>query len=158
VAFDLRNDCFPGQKLSFSYHDRNQTGQLMVRATDDVEKVRLSLARACSNWLVRWFFWWNVDHSDDHKRTPDPGNPAHPARPMIIFMIFGSVSQPLFAKLQYRISALNTVPRKTGRDQVGQSLHREKSEQAKFERSASSVMDQQIKITRLFAFLFRWSS
>ncbi len=41
VAFDLRNDLFARiQRLSFSYHDRNQTGQLMVRATDDVEKVR----------------------------------------------------------------------------------------------------------------------
>ncbi len=42
VAFDLRNDLFAKiQRLSFSYHDRNQTGQLMIRATDDVEKVRL---------------------------------------------------------------------------------------------------------------------
>ena len=41
VAFDLRNDLFAKiQRLSFSYHDRNQTGQLMIRATDDVEKVR----------------------------------------------------------------------------------------------------------------------
>ena len=35
VAFDLRNDLFSKiQGLSFSYHDRNQTGQLMIRATD----------------------------------------------------------------------------------------------------------------------------
>ncbi|MCU0509863.1 MAG: ABC transporter transmembrane domain-containing protein, partial [Anaerolineae bacterium] len=41
VAFDLRNDLFARiQRLSFSYHDQNQTGQLMIRATDDVEKVR----------------------------------------------------------------------------------------------------------------------
>ena len=42
VAFDFRNELFAKiQRLSFSYHDRNQTGQLMIRATDDVEKVRL---------------------------------------------------------------------------------------------------------------------
>src|SRR3990172_6074610 len=41
VAFDLRNELFAKiQRLSFSYHDRHRTGQLMVRATDDVEKVR----------------------------------------------------------------------------------------------------------------------
>ncbi len=46
VAFDLRNDLFAKiQRLSFSYHDRNQTGQLMVRATDDVEKVRLFIGQ-----------------------------------------------------------------------------------------------------------------
>src|SRR5262245_35425141 len=46
VAFDFRNELFEKiQRLSFSYHDRNQTGQLMIRATDDVEKVRLFIAQ-----------------------------------------------------------------------------------------------------------------
>src|SRR6267154_844134 len=46
VAFDFRNELFAKiQRLSFSYHDRNQTGQLMIRATDDVEKVRLFIAQ-----------------------------------------------------------------------------------------------------------------
>ena len=41
VAFDFRNQLFfEIQRLSFSYHDRNRTGQLMIRATDNVEKVR----------------------------------------------------------------------------------------------------------------------
>ncbi|MEZ4870024.1 MAG: ABC transporter ATP-binding protein [Caldilineaceae bacterium] len=41
VAFDLRNELFAKiQGLSFSYHDRNHTGQLMTRATNDVELVR----------------------------------------------------------------------------------------------------------------------
>ena len=32
VAFEMRNDLFAKiQRLSFSYHDRNQTGQLMIR-------------------------------------------------------------------------------------------------------------------------------
>ena len=46
VSFDFRNELFAKiQRLSFSYHDRNQTGQLMVRATDDVEKVRLFIGQ-----------------------------------------------------------------------------------------------------------------
>ncbi|HRE25381.1 MAG TPA: ABC transporter transmembrane domain-containing protein, partial [Anaerolineales bacterium] len=46
VAFDLRNDLYAKiQRLSFSYYDQNQTGQLMIRATDDVEKVRLFLGQ-----------------------------------------------------------------------------------------------------------------
>ena len=41
VAFDLRNDLYAQvQGLSFSYLDRAQTGQLMTRATSDVELVR----------------------------------------------------------------------------------------------------------------------
>ena len=41
VAFDMRNELFAKiQGLSFSYHDQNHTGQLMTRATNDVELVR----------------------------------------------------------------------------------------------------------------------
>ena len=41
VAFDLRNDLFEKlHRLSFGYHDRAQTGQLMTRMTSDVENVR----------------------------------------------------------------------------------------------------------------------
>jgi len=41
VAFDLRNAIYTKlQSLSFSYHDTAQTGQLLSRATSDVERVR----------------------------------------------------------------------------------------------------------------------
>ena len=41
VAYDLRNAVYAKlQRLSFSYHDRAQTGQLLARVTSDVEVVR----------------------------------------------------------------------------------------------------------------------
>ncbi len=41
VAFDLRDALFTRiQKLSFSYYDQAQTGQLLTRVTNDVEQVR----------------------------------------------------------------------------------------------------------------------
>jgi len=41
VAYDLRNDIYNRiQHLSFAYHDKHQTGQLMSRATQDVEAVQ----------------------------------------------------------------------------------------------------------------------
>ena len=44
--FDMRNEIFTKlQRLSFSYYDKHQTGQLMIRATDDVEKVRIFIAQ-----------------------------------------------------------------------------------------------------------------
>src|ERR1043166_10269330 len=46
IAFDFRNELFAKiQRVSFSYLDRTQTGQLMIRATDDVEKVRLFIGQ-----------------------------------------------------------------------------------------------------------------
>jgi ATP-binding cassette subfamily B protein len=41
VAFDLRNNIYNRlQRLSYAYHDKQQTGQLMSRATQDVEATR----------------------------------------------------------------------------------------------------------------------
>lgn len=42
VSYDIRNDIYSHlQKLSFAYHDQAQTGQLMSRATADIEAVRM---------------------------------------------------------------------------------------------------------------------
>ncbi len=45
VSYDIRNALYDHlQKLSFAYHDKAQTGQLMSRATVDIEAVRMFLA------------------------------------------------------------------------------------------------------------------
>ncbi|MBI4199479.1 MAG: ABC transporter ATP-binding protein [Chloroflexi bacterium] len=42
VAYDLRNEFYDHlQRLSFAYHDKEQTGDLMSKATADVEGVRM---------------------------------------------------------------------------------------------------------------------
>ena len=44
VAYDIRNKIYERlQRLSFAYHDDAETGQVMVRATQDVEVVRMFL-------------------------------------------------------------------------------------------------------------------
>jgi ATP-binding cassette, subfamily B, multidrug efflux pump len=157
VAFDLRNDLFAKvQKLSFSYHDRNQTGQLMVRATDDVEKVRLFIGQGLLQLVgaIVLLSGTLLILMNTNMRLTLVVLPILPAA-MIIFMIFGSISQPLFTKLQIRLSAMNTVLQENlAGIKLVKAFTREKSEQAKFERSVSSVMEQQITISRVFAFLF----
>jgi ATP-binding cassette subfamily B protein len=47
VAYDLRNTIHDKlQSLSFSYHDRAETGQLLTRAVRDVDRVRFLTGRA----------------------------------------------------------------------------------------------------------------
>ncbi|MBI4308038.1 MAG: ABC transporter ATP-binding protein, partial [Chloroflexi bacterium] len=44
AAYRLRNQLYDHlQRLSFTYHDRQQTGELMSRATSDIENVRMFL-------------------------------------------------------------------------------------------------------------------
>ena len=54
VAFDLRNDFYKKvQSLGFGFHDRQQTGDLMSRATTDVDAVKqLSWSFAHAAYLV----------------------------------------------------------------------------------------------------------
>ncbi|MEE9247353.1 MAG: ABC transporter ATP-binding protein, partial [Dehalococcoidia bacterium] len=58
VAYDLRNTLYDHlQHLSYAYHDKQQTGQLMSRATADVEGVRwfISLGLVRSVYLIVLF-------------------------------------------------------------------------------------------------------
>jgi len=157
VAFDLRNDLYAKiQRLSFSYYDQNQTGQLMIRATDDVEKVRLFLGQGLvqlvgavvlltgtlivlftTNVALAWTAIWILPVA------------------LVLFMVFGIVSQPLFGVVQQRLSTLNTILQENlAGIRVVQAFTREKQEQAKFQTAADQLLNQQITLSRLFTFLF----
>src|SRR5438105_8259729 len=157
VAFDFRKELFARiQRLSFSYLDRNQTGQLMVRATDDVEKLRLFIGQGLvlalqsfvlliATLVVLWF-----------------SNPALtlvivPILPLAfaVFMVFGAVAQPLFMAVQVRMSALNTVLQENVAGlKVVRAFGREPEEQVRFGAATDAVLKQQLKVARAFSFLF----
>lgn len=157
VAFDLRNDLYAKiQKLSFSYHDRTNTGQLMIRATDDVEKVRLFIGQGLlqlasavvllTGTLIVLFV--------TNARLAIVTIWILPVA-LILFMIFGVISQPLFSRVQQKLSALNTTLQENMAGiKVVKAFTRERSEEQKFKIQADNLMKQQITIARLFSFLF----
>jgi ATP-binding cassette, subfamily B, multidrug efflux pump len=157
VAYDLRNDLYAKiQRLSFSYHDKNQTGQLMIRATDDVEKVRLFIGQGLLQLVgavilltgtIIILFTSNVSLA----WTAMPILPVA----VVIFIIFASLAQPMFTKVQQKLSYLNTVLQENlAGIKVIKAFTREKEQQAKFEHAADETMNQQIAVSRLFTFLF----
>lgn len=111
VAFDVRNHLFDKiQSLSFSYHDRAQTGQLMTRLTSDVEMVRqftgmglfqfinaivMLLGSAALLLLMNWQLALITMVSI----------------PLMLVLIvrFLVEVRPLFQQVQARLGALNTV-------------------------------------------------
>ena len=157
IAYDMRNDLYEKiQNLSFSYHDRTNTGQLMIRATDDVEKVRMFIGQGLlqlvsavlllsgtliilftTNAKLAIYTLWILPVA------------------LVLFMIFGIISRPLFTKVQQKLSTLNTTLQENMAGiRVVKAFTREKSEQQKFDRQADDLMDQQIFIARLFSLLF----
>lgn len=157
VAFDLRNDLFAKiQRLSFSYHDQNQTGQLMVRATDDVEKVRLFIGQGLVQAVGALVLLVAVLIILFSTNT-ELALAALPILPigLVVFMVFGAISGPLFGKVQQRISALNTILQENlAGIKVVQAFTREKEQQAKFQSAADDLLNQQLTVTRVLVFLF----
>lgn len=157
VAFDFRNEIFSKlQHLSFSYYDRNQTGQLMIRATDDVEKVRLFIAQGLIltaqaflllivTLIILFFSNWQLTLA------------IIPIMPLalILFMIFGSLVQPLFGEVQKRLSTLNTILQEAlAGIKIVKAFNRENYEQKRFDNSADDLFNQMMKVQRVFALLF----
>lgn len=157
VAFDFRNELFAKiQRLSFSYHDRNQTGQLMIRATDDVEKVRgfigqgllltlQALILLVGTLIILAFTNFSLTLT------------VLPILPLavIVFMVFGAVAQPLFGKVQQRLDALNSILQENVAGiKVIRAFVRERQEQERFNTAADALMNQMITVGRTFSFLF----
>jgi ATP-binding cassette subfamily B multidrug efflux pump len=157
AAFDFRNELYARiQRLSFSYHDKTQTGQLMIRATDDVEKVRLFIGQGllmAAQALVMLIATLIILMFTNSKLMLI----ILPVLPLalVLFMIFGTIAQPLFTRVQVKLSALNTILQENlAGIKVVKAFVREPEQQARFERSADELMRQQITVARLFSFLF----
>jgi ATP-binding cassette, subfamily B, multidrug efflux pump len=157
VAYDLRNDLYAKiQNLSFSYHDKNQTGQLMVRATDDVEKVRLFIGQGLLQLVGAVILLIGTVIILFTSNVPLAWT-AMPILPVAIvtFVIFASLAQPMFSKVQQKLSYLNTVLQENlAGIKVIKAFTREKEQQAKFNHAADETMNQQIAVSRLFTFMF----
>ena len=157
VAYDIRNELYAKiQSLSFSYHDKNQTGQLMIRATDDVEKVRLFIGQGLLQLVgaVILLTGTIVILFSTNTTLAWTAMPILPVA-LVIFMFFGVISQPLFMKIQQKLSALNTVLQENlAGVKVIKAFTREKEQQTKFRIAADDTMNQAITVARLFTFLF----
>ena len=157
AAFDFRNELYARiQRLSFSYHDKTQTGQLMIRATDDVEKVRLFIGQGllmAAQALVMLTATLII-LTITNPRLMLVILPVLPVA-LVMFMVFGAIAQPLFTRVQIKLSALNTILQENlAGIKVVKAFVREPQQQARFERSADDLMGQQITVARLFSFLF----
>jgi ATP-binding cassette subfamily B protein len=157
AAFDLRNEIYAKvQRLSFSYHDQNQTGQIMIRATDDVEKVRLFIGQGllqAVGALVLVVAALGLLFTTNFALTLV----VLPILPIALFLFigFGFASFSLFAAVQEALSKLNTILQENlAGIKVVKAFAREDYEQTRFKKSATELLAQQIRVSRVFSILF----
>jgi ATP-binding cassette subfamily B multidrug efflux pump len=154
VAYDLRDALFERiERLSFSYYDRVQTGQLVTRLTSDVEQIRtfagsgvVQLANAVvmlvGSTVLLLFLDWQL------------ALVALAIVPVIAGLLVRFVGKirPLFREVQQTLGRLNTVLQE---DLLGvrviRAFAREDYETARYTAVNDDLLDKNLTTVRVFA-------
>jgi ABC-type multidrug transport system fused ATPase/permease subunit len=155
VEYDLRNSLYSHMlRLSWGFYDRHQTGQLMSRATVDLQGVRFFLGygliffgqhilTVVATTAILFFFDWQIALI------------ALAITPILVGVAYqySRVSHPILKDVQQKLADMTTVAEENivGVNVV-KAFAQEPREERKFQRRSEAVFDQTIKATRLQAF------
>jgi ATP-binding cassette, subfamily B, bacterial len=155
VEYDLRNSLYAHLlRLSFGFYDRHQTGQLMSRATIDLQTVRFFLGYGLIFFFqhvitlvgvtaVMFWYDWRLALI------------ALAITPLLVGLAYrySHVSHPLLRDVQQKMADVATVAEENIVGvHVVKSFAQEDSEQAKFERRSQEVFRQSVAANRQRAF------
>lgn len=157
VAYDLRNAIFEQlQHLSFSYHDRAQTGKLMTRMTSDVELVRqfvgtgliqmvsamiLLIGTLAIMFLMNWMLALAIVV-------------LLPVIMLILIMFIRQV-MPISKEVQQKLGALNTILQENlAGMRVVKAFAREEYEQARYQNQNNELLQTNLGMVGIFSKYF----
>ena len=154
VAYDLRNSLYDHiQSLSFSYHDRAQTGQLLTRATSDVDMVRMFISHgviqiittavllAGSFYLLFTTNWRLALHVIPVMAVV-----------FVVFTYMSKIGRPMFRLVQEKIATLNThLEENLVGVRVVKAFTGAAREQRRFEVGSEELYDQSMRVSRIFS-------
>ena len=155
VAYDLRNHLYDHlQGLSFAYFDKAQTGQLMSRATVDIEAVRAFISMGLLQILQTAFLTIGISYlliSLDWRL-------ALMTLAFVPLMAYRAVLtsrrlRPVWLKVQRLIASLGTTLQESlSGGRIVKSFAQEKAEDKKFADDSKKLYDVQIDAARIVAF------
>ena len=157
VAYDMRNALYQKiQKLSFGYHDRAQTGQLLTRATSDVDRVQMFVGRGFIMFVMALIMivgslilLFSLDWQLALVML------VLMPLTMAVFFYFARRLRPLFTRVQQYLARLNTILQENlAGVRVVKAFAREPYEHRRFSAANRDLMEQQIETGRLIATAF----
>jgi ATP-binding cassette, subfamily B, multidrug efflux pump len=157
VAYDLRNALYDHlQRLSFAYHDRSKTGELMSRVTSDVDSARVFTGQGVLQTVntavlyvtilaLMFALHWRLALLS-LLTMPFIGYTA---------ITYGTRVRPMFSRMQRQWAQLTAVLQEniTG-VRVVKAFAREQFESTKFAEENQIYLDRNITATRLQAFIY----
>ena len=155
TSYDIRNALYDRlQHLSFAYHDQAQTGQLMSRATVDVEAVRMFFGWGLLGVVEIFVLFVAVSYVlvSMNWQLALLTLAFMPAIGWRTIVVSGRL-RPIWLKVQQLMGVLGTTLEEslTG-IRVVKGFSRQKEESQKFSTQATVLYNQQIKVARLRAF------
>jgi len=155
VAYDLRNLLYDRiQRLSFAFHDKAQTGQLMSRATQDVEAVRFFVSMGVLRTAYIAFIFigicvmlflmnWQLTLI------------SLACMPVVAYraITIGSRLRPIWMNIQEGIAKLGTLLQENlSGVKVVKAFSHEQYESAKFREKARSLYEESLLSSKIQAF------
>jgi len=157
VAYDVRNQMYDHlQRLSFAYHDRAQTGQIMSRVTADVDAIRMLMGQGLLNGvnalvvLVCVLFLLF---------TTDPKLAALSLLPIPFLAFttvrFGTIIRPVYARVQQQFAVSNTTLQEslTGA-RVVKAFGRESVEIEKYGAENLKFLKLNVRAVKVYSFTY----
>src|SRR5213595_2295279 len=157
IEFDLRNDLFRHlEGLSYSYYQRTRTGDIMARATNDLNAVRMLLGPAImysANTIIftaaALFFMWRTSH----RLTLYAFVPLPLAS--ITIQYFGRKIHERFERIQAQFSEISARAQENfSGARVVRAYAKEESEVALFETSNLEYVNRALPLARLTGMLW----
>lgn len=155
VAYDLRNAIHRKlAELSFAYHDRTETGQLLSRAVQDVERIRFLTGRAFLR-LVEGAVLLLGTAAALVRMNPNLALLALAAMPLLAYraLVFGSHFRPVSLAIQAQLAVLTTRLEQNLRGaRIVKAFAQEDAETERFDRENRHWFDLSARAARLQAF------
>ncbi len=155
VANDMRNQLYAKfQELPFQFYDQAQTGQLMSRATDDVQQIRgmlMMALRAVPHGLALLVIITVLVLRENVLL----GLVALSTTPFLLFwsVRFGVTIRPMFLKVQQQFGVMTSaLQENVAGGRVVRAFAQEGPESRRFEEELESLFDRNIRASYKWAF------
>jgi len=157
VGYDIRNEIFAHlQAMQFSFHDRSHTGQLMSRATEDINNIRAMLVMtmrplvlAIGTLIAVTVILLRIDLLL-----------AIVALAMVPFLIwysirYGVALRPLFLKVQQQFGVMTSaLQENVSGNRVVRAFAQEKAENQRFEAELEELFERNFTAGKRWAFAY----
>lgn len=157
VAFDMRNELYVHlQNLPFAFYDRAQTGQLMSRATEDINNIRSmlvmsmrALVLAIGTFVAVAVILFRTDVT--------LATLALAPLPFLIWysIRFGIAIRPMFLKVQQQFGTMTSaLQENVAGIRVVRAFAQERAESARFETELEELFERNLRAAKRWSFAY----